>query len=577
MPRKVEAFRVFIASPGGLESEREAVKEEIAKFNAERMHEIGIAFTSESWEGVPGGLRRPQALINELVESCDYMILLLGSRWGSWPATDGTYTSGTEEEFFVAKQCISRADRPMLDILVLFKGVPDDQLSDPGEQLRKVIEFKARLEQSKEIFYKTFDELGDLRHEVAIRLRSWANPSKQNKATARETTRVRENNATSNITPPQDHVESAAEISRDRSALKVAEQYEERGLMTQAEAAYAKAVMDSDAVSLERYAKFLRRTGRLSKALEIDRQILAQLANDENLSETIDQRSRILAGIGIVERKLGNLRASRYALHEAVETAREGAPDTLSYTLDNLGITATRSGDYDQAEEYFQEALAIRQRQQDSAGQARSLTNLSRLYKSRGDLNAAAHACEDAMRLLANLHDRAGLASAHATMGEISEMLGDLDGAENSYRSALEINEALGMPDNIAMSLNQVARILLEREDFSTAERYAERALTENQLSSNREGTVASTHLLGRIFSHTDRESLAIGLLEEAVSNYRAIGNKNGEAWACLHLAKTLRRVGRDKEALETLHKARFIAEAAGNASIRALAAKEVS
>jgi len=53
----------------------------------------------------------------------------LGSRWGTEPAKDGKYTSGTEEEFYIAKDCIERQSAPMKDILVLFKGVPDEQMA----------------------------------------------------------------------------------------------------------------------------------------------------------------------------------------------------------------------------------------------------------------------------------------------------------------------------------------------------------------------------------------------------------------------------------------------------------------
>ncbi len=308
----------------------------------------------------------------------------------------------------------------------------------------------------------------------------------------------------------------------------------------------------------------------------MDRRVLSQLASLENAAETAAQRARLLTSIGIVERKLGDLRASRYSLHEAVETAREGgqeALDVLAYALDNLGLTAARSGDGSEAEECFGKALSVREDARDIVGQARSLTNLSRLHKRSGNLATAKEACSRAIALLEGIDDRMALASAYAAMGEILELESDLVGAEEFYRRALKMNEALGMPDNIAMSLNQVARVLVERGDFAPAERYAQRSLSENERSSNREGTVSSTHLLGRIFGVTSREGLAIGLLEEAAMAYAKMGNQNGEAWARFHLAEVLRRVGRDAEASENLDHARFLGVAAGNAQIQALTA----
>lgn len=568
---------MFIASPGGLEAERKVVRAEISSFTDSFMHEYGIAFSSERWETVPGGLRRAQAAINEILVSCDYMILILGSRWGSVPTKDGKHTSGTEEEFYLAKECIERADSPMRDILVLFKGVPEEQLSDPGEQLKKVLEFKTLLEDSKEVFYKTFDDVSDLRQEVSIKLREWARPPGEGTSTAGPVD-PQERSASNKkpTTPNGEQGDSPTDLPAEASPLQVAEHYEAKGLMTQAESAYAKAIVDFNIPSLEKYARFLRRTGRLGKSLEINRRILDQLASAHDPTETVAERARVLTSIGIVERKLGDLRASRYSLHEAVGTAREGGAETLdalAYSLDNLGITVSRSGESSEAMGYFEQALAVRTRSGNLAGQARSLTNIARLHKRSGDIDRARQVCAEAIDLLGQLDDRPALASAHAALGEILELKSDRTGAESSYRAALAINEASGMPDNIAMSLNQVARILFEREELTEAERYAQRALAENERTSNREGIVASTHLLGRIYTQTDREALATGLLEDAISSYAAINNPNGEGWARFHLAELQRKLGHDAEAAQSMERVRSLANLTGNAQLLALVA----
>jgi tetratricopeptide (TPR) repeat protein len=575
MSSRVDAFKVFIASPGGLKDERSAVRDEIRSFSDSFMHEYGVAFSTEGWEDVPGGMRRAQAAINEVVEGCDYMILILGSRWGTSPTKDGKFTSGTEEEFYLASECIERTDSPMADILVLFKGVPEEQLSDPGEQLSKVLEFKKLLEDSKEIFHKTFDDLISLRQEVSIRLRGWARTSSEETSTpgglGPHDRRTRDTRPAS---PESEQNDSSIQAPAGASALQVAEEYEAKGLMTQAEAAYAKAIVDPDVRSLEKYARFLRRTGRLRKSLEVNHRVLDQLASGDDSTKNVAERARILTSIGIVERKLGDLHASRYSLREAVETAREGGANTLdalAYSLDNLGITASRSGESSQATDYFAQALAARKTTGDIAGQGRTLTNLARLYKRSGDIERAKRSCAEAINLLQQLDERSALASAYAAMGEILELESDLIGAEKSYRVALTINEALGMPDNIAMSLIQVARILIDRGDLVEAERFAQRAFEENERTSNREGTTASTHLLGRILGQTEREALAVGLLEDAISSYAAMGNPNGEGWARFHLAELQRRSGHDAEAAQSMESVRSLADLTGNAQLLAL------
>ena len=170
MPQEISAYRIFVASPGGLERERSIIREQIARFNESRMHELGCVFSAHGWESVPGSMRRPQGAINEDIEQCDYMILMLSNRWGTIPAVDARFTSGTEEEYYIAREHISDSNRPMADILVLFKGISDEQLRDPGDQLRKVLTFRKKLDEERELFYKTFDDEEGLRFEVTIRL-----------------------------------------------------------------------------------------------------------------------------------------------------------------------------------------------------------------------------------------------------------------------------------------------------------------------------------------------------------------------------------------------------------------------
>jgi tetratricopeptide (TPR) repeat protein len=562
MPSNVDIYQLFIASPGGLDQERRAIRDEVAAFNDMFGRELGLRFDVTGWEDVSGGMQRAQELINRRLEQCDYMILILASRWGTAPARVARFSSGTEEEFNLARECIDRERSPMTDILVLFKGVPEEQLRDPGPQLSAVLDFKKKLEDSKEVFFKTFDDPELLRREVSLRLHSWA--------------RERETGAPAAVLPRHPSGTSTAPgagvAAAGATALLAAETFEAGGLMTQAEAAYAEAIADADLESLEKYARFLRRTGRLTRSLEINERILSQLTISDEPFGTATLRARILTSIGIVHRKLGDPRTSRYKLHEAVQTAKQGgdaARDGLAYALDNLGITASQAGDNAEALECFQQALAIREDTGDSAGRALTLTNLARLHRRSGSIEEAKTALAEAMKILGYLDDRPGLAAAHSTMGEILEHEENFADAERSFRDSLANNEASGRPDTIAMSLNQLGRTLMRRGDLAAAERHAERALRENESISNREGIVQSTHLLGTILGRTDRTAMAVTLLQDAAGAYESIGNRTGEAWARFHLAEVLHRIGDDAGAYEALAAARSLVQTSGDARLR--------
>src|SRR6185369_12768679 len=93
---------------------------------------------------------------------------------GSTPdANSSEFSSGTEEEFHVAQECLSDANHPMRQIVILFKAVDPQQLSDPGEQLQRVLEFQKKLEEERHFLFHTFDVLNGFRVLLRRHLGNW--------------------------------------------------------------------------------------------------------------------------------------------------------------------------------------------------------------------------------------------------------------------------------------------------------------------------------------------------------------------------------------------------------------------
>src|SRR5215218_5306534 len=129
MPHDIRAFRVFVASPGGLEKERKAFRATINAYNEAEAIPRGVLFIAVGWEDTLGGIGRPQSIINEEIRSCDFMVLLFGNRWGSPPGGSGRFSSATEEEFMVALECVRAPEAAMSQIVVFFRSPTRKQLS----------------------------------------------------------------------------------------------------------------------------------------------------------------------------------------------------------------------------------------------------------------------------------------------------------------------------------------------------------------------------------------------------------------------------------------------------------------
>ena len=136
---------VFLASPGDLHEERKAAKAVVDQVNTSIAYPFGWHIQLLGWEDTLPGAARPQDIINREVDKCELFVGLLWRRWGEPPGSPD-YTSGFHEEFERAKQRRQISNRP--EIWLFFKEIDEEQLDDPGEQLKKVLAFR-KLQQSK--------------------------------------------------------------------------------------------------------------------------------------------------------------------------------------------------------------------------------------------------------------------------------------------------------------------------------------------------------------------------------------------------------------------------------------------
>ena len=170
-------FRVFLGSPSGLELERDAFCDEVEFFNTTHADAKGVNFKVERWEEIPPDYGRPQSHIDELLARCHCYVLILYDRWGSPPGVGngGRYTSGSEEEFCLAERWLYDERFPMSKIAVYFKEVEAERLKSGGEQLRKVMRFKDRIQRHHRLLHNEFREVEDFRRRVQVFMAKWLN------------------------------------------------------------------------------------------------------------------------------------------------------------------------------------------------------------------------------------------------------------------------------------------------------------------------------------------------------------------------------------------------------------------
>ncbi len=160
MPSTRRVIRAFLASPGDLEEERRAIRRVVEEFNNLWADELGYQVDLVGWEETVAGYGRPQHLINQDVDSCELFIGMIWKRWGTPPGGDGGFSSGFEEEYTRSLERRERTGSPQVSLF--FKAIPDEFMADPGEDLKRVLQFQETVKAERKILFQNFSTVSDM-------------------------------------------------------------------------------------------------------------------------------------------------------------------------------------------------------------------------------------------------------------------------------------------------------------------------------------------------------------------------------------------------------------------------------
>ncbi len=532
--------RVFIASPKGLDKERKAFREVLREhFESDGIYD-GLLFHPVGWEQTLGGRGRPQDLINRDLERCHYFILILHNRWGSATGS-GAYSSGVEEEFSLALDCLKDEKQPMRQILVFFKAVNEDQMADPGEQLSKVLKFRQDLERSKEHLFETFDVTSNFERRLRRHLGYWAREQRDVlylMATQLDTrTSLDESLARASgwISSMPELRRSIAELdgirsklqdlnkgsdvesdeAKSRSMAEEAAALAQEGRRAEAEVLFSKAVSnDKSAWAFSKFGAYLWSIGQFDRAEEMQRKSiqLATVKNDEtgiatasvSLSNILATRGDLLRakemlfrslevfresgdqkGMAIVYGNLATIYEECGSLLEAEDLQLKSlqiseASGHLQFAANahsNLGLIYQARGDLDSALESHQESLRINESIGGAQGIANSYSNIGRVHHERRDLDKALEMQQESLRINDSIGSLQGLAHSHLELGDLHITRGDLRDAAGHLEEALKLSRQLRAQRVLGEGLRGLGRLSLEREDLASAEHLLHQAL----------------------------------------------------------------------------------------------------
>lgn len=524
---QITGYRVFIASPGGLNEERKSFKEKLFEYSEDESIERHVSFIPVGWEETLGGIGRPQEIINDEIKKCDFFVLLLWDRWGSPPSKDrsSNYSSGTEEEFYIALECLRDKNQPMRKIVVLFKGVDERQLSDPGPQLKKVIEFKRKIEANKILLYEAFDTIEEFTRIIRRHLSRWVRDD--------ESKRIELSDQIISIT--KTHYKSASIDSSKfvfmstEEILNTAEELAHKGSFADAEALFAYAVIDrntSDA--LNRYGRFLRRVTRHAHSQVIFERVIS-ITNENNDREA---RTFALSNLGVILRRKGQNDEALKIFEESNRLAhklRSAGRKHLAYNYSNIGQILSSQKDFKGAEIMLRKSIKIQEELDDIEGQSKTYCGIGVIRRRCGDLEGAAENLKNSITFAKKLGERGQmqLPLIYGNLGLVYFHQKKLDEAKKYCDLSLSLNKKFRQQHGIAFILALFARISLLERNLEDAIKLNEESFQINSQIGQFDGLANNYFLRGEIAFYKDKIDKARDNFEQSLELNEK--NKNSE------------------------------------------------
>jgi tetratricopeptide (TPR) repeat protein len=201
-----------------------------------------------------------------------------------------------------------------------------------------------------------------------------------------------------------------------------------------------------------------------------------------------------------------------------------------SVYLNQLGMVAQNSGNYDGALEWYSKSLAIEEQLGNRPGMAIPYHQLGVVAQERGDYDAALDWYSKSLAIKEQLGDRAGIANSHHQLGNVSCLRGDFDAGLDWYLKSLAVYKQLGDRARMSASYHQLGIVAEHRRDYEAALDWYRQSLAIDEQLGNRVGVAGAYHQLGVVASACGDYDAALDWYRKALAIFEQLGDRAGMA-----------------------------------------------
>jgi CHAT domain-containing protein/Tfp pilus assembly protein PilF len=278
-----------------------------------------------------------------------------------------------------------------------------------------------------------------------------------------------------------------------------------------------------------------------------------------------------LNNIGVIYKQRGNFEQAIQYYEQALDWHRRTKNRYAeAQTLDNLGQSYLSLGQFDKALAYFNEALPIRREVKDRRGEGVTLTNIAGVYMGEGQYEKAIEFFEKALPVLRQAGSQDGEANALAGLGGAYTMLSRFDKAAEILEQALILARQSKNRQAEAAILNNLGQTYENQGKYDEAASKLNQALAIDREIKDRPAESACLNNLGTVYMDLGQFSEAAKMFEASLAISREIKDRAGEAGGLGNLGVALLSLEEYQKAIGFLEQALTIFHELGNAGAEA-------
>lgn len=283
---------------------------------------------------------------------------------------------------------------------------------------------------------------------------------------------------------------------------------------------------------------------------------------DKTQQKSNNDRAKILLNKGAILELTGQWDECESSFREALELARKTNDSKLLGTVnDHLGHLLMLKGNYDDADTFLETAAAFFGSIHDNRGTSRVYGNLGTLYFRQGKYEDAKLYFIRSIQLAQLYKHTPSNAQIVSTLGLTYMNLGKYDDGIRWQQSQLDLCKRVGDRQGMATLYVNMGIVYFEKGDYDAALESHQKGLSLSEELGNKQLTAIAIGCIGNVWQHKGKFDSAMENFERDLVLVEELGDKQGISIALGLIGELYSIMGEFDKAIEYMHRNLAISE----------------